>query len=1675
MHSILSLSNYENRLFFRALLQGQSTTHVCLLFILFLPLVLSSSPLDLLNGLPEIIAIDSTNLGITDGYFSLTFGNENKLLSATAKVEHGDATIYPSEDLTPFVLRGDFIEIDGIASTIAENGFMSSHEIPLSSSFPGMSSNNATIHVKKRSVLIPFDADEYTMQRSLQLIPDVNLVTVRREEGSIDGYRWFVTFDSNIGPQPSLQANTKYMIGANIEDFKVVTVQSGMLPQNYVSIEVGGDSSEYTLDNLQTGVKYFISVRSKSGSKLGLPTESSPLYLKPAGVPGEPKRPFVKVISNETIQVVFEETTVSNGNEIKYYNIEVSGNEDFEYSKSVSVPVSNKIQRIATNVHTLPWDPSSTFTLSLGHFEGKFVKPMSLSTTVNLLNGSHYIKKSSGSDDISALLTQGDVVRVGDRHYTICLDLHNQYDYNSESVPLCLLGTDDIAIHSGKDLTNVPVFLSDTSLGSVKEPTLGETFLNTIDSADSDVDSTQYLKRGDYLRIGDPVKGETYRVSTDLDRAFTSKLIPLASVDDSNKKAALTEEALRYSSYEIQVLKFTASSISQQLTPSSEIMSSYRLKFGSEVTKECMPWDGSALVMKEQLESLLNVDHVFISKSLLSEDVGVHGEGVEYKVTFVGDNVRGNVPSIQFHDVGTNGCDDASTVAGGKFLGHLGLSSVQVERISFAPIYMMQTTNDIPFDATELEMKEALESLSKVCTVDVTKLSAQNGATWDVTFDSECENCGTSIGKLIANEANLSASVDPSISIVSKQIVDIEVDQPTSYVRISASNDFGSGPYVLSNPFAVETSNQVPHGPKVLRSKVLSDSEILVEWELSEAEEKDITLFKVEYERKDGIGSVNYVTVDVEKSPRIQNAQTFSIRPAVNGVYLGGTFSLSFYGQETMQLPHDATSEQVRSALEDLCVVSEVEVTRHLECYDDTDTFCKFKGFTWIVTFHKPKEESTISINGQYLLSCDDPVDKTNCFANPNDLMLAAGNREKDRLTYRTILTNLSSLSDWVVRVFSYNQLGTGEPTELSSINLQIKPPGQVLDISTSVIDDTTISISFDPPEFDGGVPITEYNIDYDTLPTFTSFKGLPVGTKTSASNNNILLDNLTPGKGYYIRVSASNAQGQGLYSYFNNVLVPSQASRPIETAIFSSSSSTDFHLTWDLPQGEQATGYFGSPLTTFVVEIAEDSAYQMEIVKVFTSNVESTMGGEFRLSSAFQDASGQEVTIPFDASAETFRSALMSLPEYTEIFVRRLGPSPSEGYEWTIEIPLGSNHVCLDPCISVSAPSLTGIIEIETVQRGTATGFDNLVMVESVGETLVREVQKVEISWTGVNKLEGYFSLSFEGLAKSIRINPMNDNNEDVREKLKRLVNVGSVDVSKEQTETLISYKITFTSKSGDVSLFHLHDEHKLMGDNVNIVVEETVKGVAIPKEIDVLLPFSLSPYVARIKSINDANQSSQWSSLPLFAYSQKDPVEKQQPNRNLFAIVPTSNTAQGSFRIRQGESITNDISIDTNANDLQDYLSALPLQNISTSTRDSLWLIEYNSETRDELFVNDDHVQGGSVHIHPVLSISISAERSEIDGDIIVDFGSEATTFSTVNDSGEDLKQILLKLNGLNRLDVLDSGNVINTGDSLHREILIIVKGSSLDLRNFKAEAGSNLKGIGVKVLSLTPFQED
>ena len=52
------------------------------------------------------------------------------------------------------------------------------------------------------------------------------------------------------------------------------------------------------------------------------------------------------------------------------------------------------------------------------------------------------------------------------------------------------------------------------------------------------------LARGDYLRVGDPVYGEVFRVSTNKNRTFTSTSVPLASVEDPLADASFVGASL---------------------------------------------------------------------------------------------------------------------------------------------------------------------------------------------------------------------------------------------------------------------------------------------------------------------------------------------------------------------------------------------------------------------------------------------------------------------------------------------------------------------------------------------------------------------------------------------------------------------------------------------------------------------------------------------------------------------------------------------------------------------------------------------------------------------------------------------------------------------------------------------------------------------------------------------------------------------------------------------------------------------------------------------------------------------------------------------------------------------------------------------------------------------------
>ena len=106
-------------------------------------------------------------------------------------------------------------------------------------------------------------------------------------------------------------------------------------------------------------------------------------------------------------------------------------------------------------------------------------------------------------------------------------------------------------------------------------------------------------------------------------------------------------------------------------------------------------------------------------------------------------------------------------------------------------------------------------------------------------------------------------------------------------------------------------------------------------------------------------------------------------------MYLWGTFLLAFDCQKSNQLPFNASPDEVRSALEALCNVEEVHVTRSIHCSHDPSIRCMTPvGYTWLITFVSLKnmgdqhyrstsklssrDSHRLSVDSLYLFKCSD-------------------------------------------------------------------------------------------------------------------------------------------------------------------------------------------------------------------------------------------------------------------------------------------------------------------------------------------------------------------------------------------------------------------------------------------------------------------------------------------------------------------------------------------------------------------------------------------------------------------------------------------------------------------------------------------------------------------------------
>ena len=1178
-------------------------------------------------GEPEIVKFSTLGLGLTGGSFQVYFGDfdtSTHVLLGTAKMEEGLNYAHTHNDMSAHLNRGEAILVGDEQYFVDETNLFTSTKLPLSDVFSGSSGDSISIFGRSKSRSISYDATASDLKSALQQMPYVNNVEVRREvdDDNPDGFLWFVTFTTNVGPQPSFSVDTSNLIGLNPTGFSITRDVPGELPDDYDVIVVQDLSmTSFNLTDLETGKMYYVRISSMvdEGKRISLPTPSS--ECAPGGVPGQVKLPFMRAFDNETVLVTFEATAEANGASVEEYIVEYSpADPSFSASSRITVQPSHEFQRITTRAHTLPWVDSSSFTLSLGDYHGEFTVSVGSETTVMVNNGENILQRSTGTIGLSSLLSRGDFLLVGGVEYRVCLDVSESVPYDDDHLSLC--AKDDafekanfISDSTSSVIDKLPIFMLDTSLGASKSPSVGDAFLNSVDASGSSDDMRGKLRRGDLIRVGHPNFGETFRVSTDSTRAFTDKVIPLSSADDSNSPASLSSQSLRHSTYEVQSFFIRSNDEHVTLTPSSSLVSGFRIRFKSETSqtatdggaKGCLRWDSDALQLKAEMETLKGIDSVEVTREHLPAITGGEGEGVKYYVTFTGDNVRGNVPPLEIVDIGTNGCLDSHSI-GGVFSEDIAPVAVEQVEISYVPMYEVQTTTDIPYDASAADMKAAIESLSMACSVDVFREVNRHGYSWDVTFIDASSSPFSPLLAMSANEQNLSANVDPGVDVADLQKVHLQGTEGVPlFVRVAARNSYGTGQFVSSNPRAVEVSPQLPSEPTDVFGQAISDSEIFIEWNTPlDNGGWPVTHYKIEYDTSSSFtsgvnsGPVGSMSVSASAKSVVSDVQTVTVKIDSDGLsdgevyYLSGTFSLRFDGQQTSQLPYNVSSEKLKAALEELCNINEVSIARSIHCSPDPAIGCmEPDGFSWLVTFisvnhngdqhHRhssnlsPSVSHKLSADGSYLFECND-VSRAVCSIGTYAMATVGTVQEIQSITFATSPLTVTIGGETSSAILIGDSLSVVE----EKLNMySTNGVGKIAVTCQTCVGDTINSgdsLLLHFLSFRGDLPDV---IVSDSEATVSEFiKGVSqfvVGRSTYSS----VISNLSSMSDWYVRVFAYNGIGEGAPGLLSSPLRLSVAPPQVpENVVVETESSTSLQVSWDRPRS-----IGGVELSSFVLE----------------------------------------------------------------------------------------------------------------------------------------------------------------------------------------------------------------------------------------------------------------------------------------------------------------------------------------------------------------------------------------------------------------------------------------------------------------------------------------------------------
>ena len=186
---------------------------------------------------------------------------------------------------------------------------------------------------------------------------------------------------------------------------------------------------------------------------------------------------------------------------------------------------------------------------------------------------------------------------------------------------------------------------------------------------------------------------------------------------------------------------------------------------------------------------------------------------------------------------------------------------------------------------------------------------------------------------------------------------------------------------------------------------------------------------------------------------------------------------------------------------------------------------------------------------------------------------------ETDAKTLTIKATKLTEGHEYLFKAYAINEIGQSDPAETpepTMAKLPFDPPGPPINLKASDVDKSSATITWAPPEFDGGSPVTGYYVEKLSGTRWIKVNKKPV------KKCELQMDDLIEGETYEVRVMAENEAGIGKPCDSIRFVAKDPFDKPGQPGQpqVSNLTAESCDLTWAPPEDDG-----GAPITHYIVE----------------------------------------------------------------------------------------------------------------------------------------------------------------------------------------------------------------------------------------------------------------------------------------------------------------------------------------------------------------------------------------------------------------------------------------------------------------------------------------------------------